>query len=255
MSLEFRKVSEEKLRSLQSCLVEGDPEERKREQRVRRRALAISVATQSLAVAAIVLIPLFGKPARIALANVVPLPPYYGHSEARPGDPARPHIQPSHKLCRFCAPKTISPTIPTRDEPVREEVGDPIPGVLEGPQVPGAVPLDSHEGLRPTPPPQTQPQTQRVVHLTQIDPATLTHRVEPAYPTLMRQTGRSGKVELRAIIATDGTIESLQIVGGDPGFYQSAMEAVRQWRYKPTVLNGQPVAVDTFITVIYNIQR
>ena len=73
----------------------------------------------------------------------------------------------------------------------------------------------------------------------------LTRRIEPIYPTLPRQLGRSGRVELRAIIATDGTIQSLQ----------SALEAVRQWRYTPTVLNGRVVEVDTYITVIYNKQR
>jgi protein TonB len=80
-------------------------------------------------------------------------------------------------------------------------------------------------------------------------------RVEPVYPTLARQIGRAGRVELRAVIATDGTIQSLQVVSGDPLFYQSAMEAVRQWRYRPTVLNGEAVEVDTFITVIYKIDR
>jgi protein TonB len=83
----------------------------------------------------------------------------------------------------------------------------------------------------------------------------LTHRVEPVYPTLARQLGRAGRVELRAVIATDGTIQSLQVVSGDPLFYQSAMDAVRQWRYRATVLNGEAVEVDTFITVIYNISR
>ena len=75
------------------------------------------------------------------------------------------------------------------------------------------------------------------------------------YPTLARQIGRAGKVELRAIIATDGTIQSLQVISGDPFFYQSALQAVRQWRYRPTVLNGETVEIDTFITVIYNINR
>jgi len=83
----------------------------------------------------------------------------------------------------------------------------------------------------------------------------LIHRVEPAYPTLPKQLGRDGRVELRAIIATDGTIQSLQVVGGDPLFYPSAMDAVRQWRYSPTVLNGQPVEIDTYISVIYRMQR
>ena len=85
-------------------------------------------------------------------------------------------------------------------------------------------------------------------------PSTL-RRVDPIYPTLPRQTGRAGHVELRAIIATDGSIRSLQCVAGDPLFYQSALEAVRQWRYKPTFLNGVAVEVDTHITVIYKFNR
>ena len=83
----------------------------------------------------------------------------------------------------------------------------------------------------------------------------LIHRVEPVDPVLARQMGRAGRVELRAIIATDGTIQSLRVVSGDPLFYQSALDAVSQWRYRPTILNGEPVEIDTFITVIYNINR
>ena len=79
----------------------------------------------------------------------------------------------------------------------------------------------------------------------------LVRRVEPVYPELARQTHREGRVELRAIIGTDGSIQSLQVVSGDPLFLQSAVDAVQQWRYKPTILNGQPVAIDTYITVIY----
>ena len=62
-------------------------------------------------------------------------------------------------------------------------------------------------------------------------------------------------MELRALISTDGTIQSLQVVSGDPLFLQSALDAVRQWRYHPTILNGQPVEIDTFITVIYSLQH
>jgi protein TonB len=93
------------------------------------------------------------------------------------------------------------------------------------------------------------------MHITHIDPAMLIHRVEPVYPRLAIQVGRAGRVELRAVIATDGTIQSLQVISGDPFFYQSALDAVRQWRYKPTVLNGEPVEIDTFISVIYNMDR
>ena len=78
--------------SLQSCLVEGNTEQRARERRVRRRALVISIAAQSAILTAIVLIPLFGKPERIALASAGPIPPYYpNRPPARSDSPARPN--------------------------------------------------------------------------------------------------------------------------------------------------------------------
>jgi periplasmic protein TonB len=117
----------------------------------------------------------------------------------------------------------------------------------------GCINIPGPEGPRP---PQIPDETlQKRLRVTHLDPAMLVYRVEPAYPTLARQTGRSGRVELRAIIATDGTIQSLQVVSGDPLFLQSALQAVQQWRYKPTVLNGRPVEIDTFITVVYTINR
>jgi len=91
----------------------------------------------------------------------------------------------------------------------------------------------------------------QVVHVTHLDPAMLIHRVEPVYPPLARQIHREGRVELHARIATDGSIQSLQVVGGDPMFYQSALDAVGQWHYRATILNGQAVEIDTSITVIY----
>jgi protein TonB len=107
----------------------------------------------------------------------------------------------------------------------------------------------------PTPPQIVTDQQPKRLKMTQLDPALLIHRVEPVYPALPRQMGRSGRVELRAIVATDGTIQSLQVVSGDPLFILSALDAVRQWRYRPTILNGKPVEIDTFITVTYNINR
>jgi TonB family protein len=256
MSLESKQVSGRELVSLQSCLVGGDPEQRSRERRVRRRALVISIATQSVMAAAIVLVPLFAKPARIAL-NSTPLPPYYAHAERRLADSSKPHDPRSHRnLCRFCAPTSIPPTIPTHTDASETSDTDPIAGGMEGPPGPrgiGEIPLV--DTRVPTQPQVWRAETPRKVHVTQIDPAMLTRRIEPIYPTLMKQLGRSGQIQLRAVIGTDGTIQSLQVVSGDPGFYQSALEAVRQWRYRPTVLNGNPVEVDTFITVIYNISR
>jgi protein TonB len=119
----------------------------------------------------------------------------------------------------------------------------------------GCIDIGRTEGPKPPPGSESRREKPRIIHETQLSPAIRIRRVEPAYPILPKQLGRSGHVELRAVIATDGTIQSLQVVSGDPLFYKSALEAVRQWRYRPTVLNGEPVEIDTFITVIYNIDR
>ena len=83
----------------------------------------------------------------------------------------------------------------------------------------------------------------------------LIRRVEPVYPSLAILTHREGRVELHAIISTDGSIQSLEVISGDPFLIQSALAAVREWRYRPTILNGQPVEVDTHVTVIYTLSH
>ena len=265
MSLEPQKVSEEVveqgLGSLRGCLMDGDAEQRSRERSIRRRSLAISIVLQSTFLAALMLVSLFGKPQTIALANVTPVPPY-SHYRGAPQNPdvQRPRPTGPTTVCHVCPTLPISPTIPTRDtgssanptgEPQPPGIGDGIVGLPDG-QIPL---LDGRQRLMQ--PNTTEPQVRqpRVVRITTIDPAMLIHRVEPAYPALARQIHKEGRVELRAIIGTDGTIQSLQIVGGDPLFLLSAREAVQQWRYKPTILNGQAVEIDTYITVIYTMQH
>lgn len=238
---------------LNGCLIEGDSERQKRQRMVRRRALVLSVALQSVIVAAIVLVPLFGKPARIALAGgVMPLPPYYSRPAPRPITDVQPQQRPRVNTCRICAPLSIPPTI-VYHEAARPDDGQGEPR-FDGIEIPGATETPLNPRNVSVPPPPGGDRT-HIVHITHISPAMLTHRVEPVYPALARQIGRSGRVELRAVIATDGTIQSLEAVAGDPLFYSSALEAVRQWRYTPTVLNGLQVEVDTYITVIYNVQR
>lgn len=253
MGVERQNISEKSFGSLGGCLVEGDPEQRTRERRVRRRALATSVALQGAALAALVLVPLFGKTERIALAYMTPVPPYRPSSPMRPSTPAAPS-QPT-KVFTFCltcpvpSPRPHGPT-PTEDQPP----GILIDGEPNSPlNCPGCLSIPGPEG--PTPPQVMTDAKPKRVTMTHIDPALLIHRVEPVYPTLPRQMGRGGRVELRAIVATDGTIQSLQVVSGDPLFIQSALDAVRQWRYRPTFLNGKPVEIDTFITVTYYINR
>ncbi len=75
------------------------------------------------------------------------------------------------------------------------------------------------------------------------------YRVQPIYPPLARQARVQGAVELRAIISKAGTIENLVVVRGHPMLATAAIEAVRQWRYRPYLLNNEPIEVETEITV------
>ena len=251
MSVEPQSVSEN-LGSLRDCLVEGDPAQRKRERSIRRRALIISVFLQSAILAALILMPLFGKPA--PLVTPVPPVPIYRHvADVSHTEITRPRHPRSTAPCRFCPPTHIPNQIVTVDrepEPFDHESSGPT-GL---PPCPTCIDIPGVDNKRPVRPAEPRPTTPRIIHTTHIDPAMLIHRVEPVFPPVPKQMHRSGRVELRAIIATDGTIQSLQVVSGDPLFYQSAMNAVEQWRYRPTILNGQPVEIDTFITVIYNVQ-
>jgi protein TonB len=79
--------------------------------------------------------------------------------------------------------------------------------------------------------------------------ASLIHRVQPAYPAIARFNHISGSVVLHAIIGTDGTIQQLQVESGNAILAAAAVAAVGEWRYRPTLLSGNPVEVDTYITV------
>lgn len=85
--------------------------------------------------------------------------------------------------------------------------------------------------------------------------ARIVRRVLPIYPPLARTARISGVVRLQAIIATDGTIAELNVVSGHPLLIKAAVDAVKQWVYKPTVLNGKPVPVDTQIDVNFTLGR
>ena len=78
-------------------------------------------------------------------------------------------------------------------------------------------------------------------------------KVTPVYPVEAKEKGIGGTVVLHAIIDEDGTVKELAVISGPPELVPSAMEAVRQWVYKPFLLNGQPQEVDTTITVNYSL--
>jgi protein TonB len=264
MSLEPGKVPEDNseagLGSLRGCLVEGTAEQRRGERRVRRRALILSVALQCAALTLLVLVPLFGKTERIAVKNFVPIPPF-GRVGNRPRGNARPTTpRPVDPDLRFTFhPLTNRPAVqPTGEQssPDSPDFGPTTGQPQDGPSCGWCVDLGGkNNGPRPPQPATETHARPQILRMTSLDPAMLIHRVEPVYPALARQIHKEGRVELRAIIGTDGTIQSLQIVNGDPLFDLSAKEAVAQWRYRPTILNGQAVEIDTYITVVYTMQH
>jgi len=81
--------------------------------------------------------------------------------------------------------------------------------------------------------------------------AKVVSRVTPVYPTEARMQHISGTVRMHAIIAKDGSIKNLEVISGHPTLVDAALEAVRQWRYQPTMIEGQPVEIDTTIDVIF----
>jgi periplasmic protein TonB len=235
------------------CLVEGDSEQNARERKIKRRAIVISIVSQSAALAVLVIAPLFAKPAELTGRNVIPIPPY-GHKpaprRAAAVPPNRAHVQ------RFIfAPTSIPLNVRTQDEPQPPgEAFDPGQAIGFAGREESAAPLNIIDTRAQPRAPEVAPQENKRIHESHIDPALLIRRIQPVFPPLALQTRRSGKVELHALIGTDGSVQELQVVSGDPLFVNSALQAVRQWRYRPTYLNGQPVEIDTFITVIYTSQ-
>lgn len=83
----------------------------------------------------------------------------------------------------------------------------------------------------------------------QLSEGQLVNRVEPVYPHIAAISGIQGQVKLHAIIGRDGRVQSLNVISGHPLLAHAALEAVEQWRYRPYVLNGESVEVETLITV------
>jgi TonB family protein len=244
-------VSTSELGSLYSCLVEGNSIQQQRARKIRRRALGISIVLQTLFVASLILFPLLSRGERIQLTNATPIPPYrpYGHVPRDPGTHPHPPAP-----CTFCLGIHFSKIAPIRDQNPADDT--PGPDLPSGTPTAGpGIPFGSTDAPARPEIPGVDPHATRRISLSQLQPAMLSYRVDPVYPPLPKQMRREGRVELRAVISADGSIQSLEAVSGDLLFYQSALAAVREWRYKPTILNGQPVEVETRITVVYSLPR
>jgi len=138
-------------------------------------------------------------------------------------------------------------------------------GVVGG--VPGGVPggvgggLLGGFGAPPPPPPPPKVEVAKAVTPSQIrvggqvQAANLIKKVTPNYPPLAKQARIQGTVHFTAIIGRDGTIQNLQLISGHPLLVPSATDAVKQWVYRPTLLNGEPVEVITQIDVNFTLSQ
>jgi periplasmic protein TonB len=148
--------------------------------------------------------------------------------------------------------------IPDKVQMIKEEESPPDLGGVPG-GVPGGIPGGSTGGviggiLSSTPvavPKVATPQRVRVS--SGVSTGLLIRKVQPNYPQLAKQARIQGTVVLQAEISKDGTIQNLQLISGHPMLAPAAIEAVKQWRYKPYLLNGEPVAVETQVVVNFSL--
>jgi protein TonB len=168
---------------------------------------------------------------------------------------------------RLMAPKQI----PKEIAMIKEDEMPPAAaaGVVGG--VPGGVPGGAAGGViggiigsvptaAPPPPPPVKeapkPVTPKQIRVGgNVQSAKLLNQPKPSYPPLARQARIQGVVKFNAVIGRDGTIQNLTLVSGHPLLVPSATEAVRQWRYQPTLLNGEPVEVVTQIDVNFTLSQ
>ena len=168
---------------------------------------------------------------------------------------------------RLMAPKTIPKEIAMIKE---EELPPPSAGAGVVGGVPGGVPGGTPGGViggiigsvptaAPPPPPppvkETPKPPQRIRVGGNVQAANLIRKITPQYPPLAKQARVQGTVKFQAIIGKDGTIQNLQLINGHPLLVPAATEAVKQWLYKPTLLNGEPVEVVTQIDVNFTLSQ
>jgi protein TonB len=157
----------------------------------------------------------------------------------------------------------MAPTvIPKKVEMIKEEELPPdignvgvvggVPGGIAGGSAGGVLGgIIGGAGSGMPPPPKVAPSRIRVGG--NVQAAALVRKVDPVYPPIAKTAHVSGTVVLHAIIGKDGSVQNLEYVSGPGLLMKSAMDAIKQWRYKPTMLNGEPVEVDTTISVVFSL--
>jgi len=240
-------------------LVESSPKKKKS---AKPWTFFVSMTIQTLALGIMVLIPLIYTEAlpKTMLTTLLVAPPPPPPPPPPPAVQVTKVVRPVARLVqagKLMAPRAIPKEVTMLEEkelpPDVSTVGvvGGVPGGVPGGQVGGVIGgIIGGVAGAPPPPPQ-MPQRIRVGG--NVQQARLIHAPRPIYPPLAKQARIQGVVRLQAIIAKDGSIQELQVLQGHPLLVQSALDAVRQWRYQPTLLNSEPVEVVTTIDVVFTL--
>ena len=219
-------------------------------------ALAVSLSAQTLAVGTLLLIPLFYTDH----LPFVPLQiPRFLPATPPPPPVTKPEVTPQRQVRSrvagvFRSPTTIPPLSQSPD--IVDDA--PAPDLIDArPVIPLGPSAFLTQVIPPPPLPRVpEPEPSKPVTVTSdIQSAKLLRKVIPIYPQFAVMARVSGTVHLMGTIGKDGMIEQLQVVSGPPMLVQAAMDAVRQWVYRPTMLNNKPVEVIAPIDVIFSLSR
>ena len=227
-------------------------------------AVLFSLMLQSVVICLLALLPLLYTEilpgALIKTLLVAPAPPRAVVPEplpqTRPKSPART-FDPRKFFAPVAVPKELPASIQTTPVPEIGVAGSI--GETNGLNVSGVIGLIGSLPEAPAAPPAVQskdkPARQPVRFGGRVAEANLIRKVLPIYPPLARSTRVQGTVEFTALISKEGNVENLQLVHGHPLLIRAAREAVLQWRYRPTLLNGEPVEVVTNIVVNFTLSQ
>ena len=225
--------------------------------------VVVSMLFQVAFLGILILIPLIYTEAlpKTMMATMLTAPPPPPPPPPPPAVAQVVHVKPQAHL--MDAGKLMQPKVIPKEVKIIKEDAEPdvatgmtggVPGGVAGGSM-GGVLGGVIGGMGAAPPPPRPHQTGPLRVGGNVQAARIVNRVQPVYPPLARQTRISGTVRLHAIIGKDGAITSLEVMSGHPLLQQAALDAVRQWRYQPTLLNGEPVDVDTTIDVIFSLNQ
>ncbi|MHB8484675.1 MAG: energy transducer TonB [Candidatus Acidiferrales bacterium] len=243
-------MDEEKF--LTNCLMDSDAEAKIHISHRRQRAVAVALAAEAALVVGLALWPMVTTGSAPAEIVMLPRIPYHG-SDAPKTETAQQQTRsarPQQTNVIFLQPQRIPPRIDTSSSRATVDVAPPVlgesgPGV--GSNQPGFSFVTGNDSSMIPPP---RPPSSRIIHQSEgVQSGLLVYRVDPRYPQLAMNAGISGTVELRAIIGPDGRVRSVEVLSGSALLAPSAVAAVQEWRYRPTLLNGEAVEVETHVTV------